>query len=77
MLRCALGIIVNISYSNQQEINLAIDSNLHKSYYPIVIYYLLFAFFNPIDAITEASWIIFVIIPSLFKLYLSHNYSSI
>lgn len=61
----------------QQEINLAIDSNLHKSYYPIVVYYLLFAFFNPINTITEASWIIFVIIPSLFKLYLSHNYSSI
>ena len=73
---CSTGIIGVWSYLKtfhvafRNEIRLIIDSHLRISYYPVVVYYFLFAFFNPIDTITEASWIIFVIIPSLFKLYI-------
>lgn len=42
-------------------------------YYPVVLYYLLFAIFNPIDGFPEASWIIYVVIPSLYKLYSVNN----
>lgn len=73
-IACSTGIIGVWSYLKTfytaftNEIKL-INPFLHRSYFSVVIYYLLFALFNPIDAITEASWIIFVIIPSLFKLY--------
>lgn len=73
---CSTGIIGIWSYLKtfytafKNEINLIIDPNLHTSYYPVAIYYLLFAFLNPIDTVTEAAWLIFVIIPSLFRLYI-------
>lgn len=73
---CSTGIIGIWSYLRtfytafKNEINLIIDPNLHTSYYPVAIYYLLFAFLNPIDTVTEAAWLIFVIIPSLFRLYI-------
>lgn len=73
---CSTGIIGIWSYIKtfhtafDNEIKLIIAQRLHKSYYSIVLYYLLFAILNPIDTVTEASWVIFVLIPSLFKLYI-------
>lgn len=52
-----------------RQIDVIIDPSLKSCYYPIVLYYLLFAIFNPIDGFPEAPWVIFVVIPSLYKLY--------